>query len=348
LGETPQLFPALWGLWFYHLTASEVRTARALGGQLLSLAQRAQDPALLLEAHHALGPTHAFMGDWGPVQTHLEQGMALYDPQQHRAHAFLYGGHDPGVCCRCFSAWGLWMLGYPDQALRRSQETLTLARELSHPTTLAHAQHVIGWFHQFRRDGTATKELAETLERLSAEQGLSTYWAGGSILRGWALAACGQAGEGITRIRRGLVAMASSAPSWHIPSLALLADAYGRGGEVEEGLAVLVEALGAVEDSGVRCYEPEMHRLMGELLLARAPENSADAEARFRQAIDLARRQGAKSLELRAVLSLSRLYHQQGKMEEAQRMLAEIYGWFTEGFATVDLREARALLQIVS
>jgi predicted ATPase/predicted Ser/Thr protein kinase len=348
LSETPQLFPALWGLWFYHLTASEVRKAQALGGQLLSLAQRVEDPALLLESHHALGTTHVFIGDWVPGQIHLEQGIALYDPQQHRAHAFLYGGHDPGVCCRCFSAWGLWMLGYPDQASRRSQEALTQAQELCDPTTLAHSQHLIGWFHQFRRDVTATKELAEALERLSAEQGLSTYRAGASILRGWALAAGGQAEEGITRIRRGLVTMATSAPSWHIPSLALLADAYGRGGEVEAGLAVLVEALGAVEDTGVRCYEPEMHRLKGELLLTRAPENPTDAETCFRQSIDIARRQSAKSFELRAVLSLSRLYHQHGKKEEACPLLAETVGWFTEGLDTADLQEAKALLQVIA
>jgi tetratricopeptide (TPR) repeat protein/predicted Ser/Thr protein kinase len=348
LSETPQLFPALWGLWFYYLTASEVRTAQALGGQLLNLAERADEPALLLEAHHALGTTHVFMGDWGPGQAHLDQGIALYDPQQHRAHALLYGGHDPGVCCRCFSVWGLWMLGFPDQALARSQEALTLARELSDPTTLAHAQHLIGWFHQFRRDATATRQLAEMLERLSAEQGLSTYGAGGSILRGWALAAGSQADEGITRIRQGLVAMATSAPSWHIPSLALLADAYGRGGKVQEGLDVLVEALAAVEDTGVCCYEPEMHRLKGELLLARAQGNRMDAEACFRQAVDIARRQGAKTLELRAVLSLSHLYHQQGKKEAARGLLAEIYGWFTEGFDTEDLQEAKALLQVIS
>ena len=170
-------------------------------------------------------------GDWASAQAHLEQGIALYDPQQHRAHAFLYGGHDPGVCCLCHAAWCLWMLGYPDQALRRSQEALALARELSHPTTLAHAQLLIGQFHQFRRDGSETQELAEALEGLSAEQGLPTYLAGGSVLRGWALAEGGHAEEGIAQIRQGLAALATSALYWRIHFLALLAEAYGRGRE---------------------------------------------------------------------------------------------------------------------
>src|SRR5262249_13519173 len=146
---------------------------------------------------------------WTSARAHLEQGIALYDPQQHRAHAFLYGGHDPGVCCSCHAASVLWMLGYPDRALRRSQETLALARELAHPTTLAHAQLFIGMFNQFRRDVSETQEMAEALIRLAAEQGLPTYSAGGSALRGWAQAEGEQAEEGIAQIRQGLAAWAA-------------------------------------------------------------------------------------------------------------------------------------------
>src|SRR5262249_52924234 len=152
VGETPQLFPALWGLWLFHIMRSEFQIARNLGEQLLGLAQRAQDRALLLQAHHALGPTYEEIGDWASALDHLEQSIALYDPQQHHAHALLYGGHDPGVCCRCHAAWCLWMLGYPEQALKRSQEALTLARGLSDPVSLAHARLHLVMFHQFRRD----------------------------------------------------------------------------------------------------------------------------------------------------------------------------------------------------
>jgi predicted ATPase len=349
VGETPQLFPALWGLWFFYLTSSEIQTGRELGEQLLSLAEGSQDPALLLQAHHALGPTCQLAGDWVSAQSHLDRAIALYNPQQHRGHAFLYGGHDPGVCCLGHAAWSLWLLGYPEQALRRSQESLALARELSHPTTLAHAQQMIGMFHHFLRDGAVTKEVADALIGLSAGQGLPTYLTGGSILRGWALAEGGHTEEGIAHIRQGLAAWATTPRFyWRLSFLPLLAQAYGRGGKALEGLAVLAEALRAVEDTGFRFYEPEMHRLKGELLLVHAPERPTDAEACFRQAIALARRQAAKSWELRAVLSLSRLCRRQGKEEEARPMLAEIYGWFTEGFDTVDLQEAKQLLQILS
>jgi predicted ATPase len=238
-------------------------------------------------------------------------------------------------------------MGYPDQALRRSQEALTLARQLSHPTTLAHAQLVIGFFHSVRRDGAATLELAEALVQLSAEEGLPTYWAVGSVLRGWALAQGGHAEEGIAQIYQGLASRA--APLYWRPWFQiLLAEAYGKAGKVEEAFTVLAEALKTVESTGIAHDESTLQRVKGELLLARAPANPSDAEACFRQAIAIARRQSAKSLELRAVLSLSHLYHQQGKKEEAQRMLAETYGWFTEGFDTADLQEAKALLQLVS
>jgi predicted ATPase len=347
VGETPQLFPALWGLYFFYLCRCEMQTMRTLAGQLLSLAQRAQDPALLLEGHRALGGTCQLAGDWVSALAHMEQGIALYDPQQHRALALLYGGGDPGVWCLGWAASCLWLLGYPDQALRRSQEALTLAWQLSHPTTLAHVQLMIGFFHLLRRDGAATLELAEALVPLSAEQGLPTYWAVGAVQRGWALAEGGHAEEGIAQIHQGLASRAAPL-HWRPWFQVLLAEAYGKAGKVEEAFAALAEALKAVEDTGTACYEPELHWVKGELLLARAPENPTEAEACFRQAIAIARRQGAKSSELRAVLSLSRLYLRQGRREEARPMLAEIYGWFTEGFDTADLQEAKSLLQVIS
>jgi predicted ATPase len=348
VGETPQLFPVLWGLWFFSQARPEIPRARELGDRLFSLAQRAQDPALLLQAHHAWGPTSFLTGEWAAARAHLEPGIALYDPQQHHAHALLYGGHDPGVCCLCHATLCLWMLGYPDQALRRSHEGLALARALSHPTTLAHAQILIGMFHQYRRERAETQDLAEALVGLSTEHGLPTYLAGGSVLRGWALTEGGRAEEGIAEIRQGLAAKASSAVYFRYYFRVLLAEACCKAGKPEEGLAEVAEALRAVEETGMGFYEPEMRRVQGELLLARAPANPADAEACFRQAIDIARRQSARSLELRAVLSLSRLYHQQGKEEEARPMLGEIYGWFTEGFDTVDLQESKALLEVIS
>jgi predicted ATPase len=347
VGDTPDLGPVLWGLSNFHTCREEIPAAQDLAEQLLGLGERARDPALLLQAHHALVPTYVVAGDWTSARTHLDQSIALYDPKLHRALAFLYGGHDPCVCCLGFAAWCLWMLGYPDQALQRSREALALARELSHPISLAHARYQVGFLHQFRGDVPGTQSQYEPLEAIAAEQGLATYLPAGSVLRGWALVERGHGEEGLARIHQGLATPASTG-FLRVLFLALLAEAYGRAGKAEEGLAALAEALRAVDDKGIGFYEPELHRLKGELLLARGPVNPSGAEACFRQAIAIARRQQAKSLELRAVMSLSRLDHKRGKTAEARQVLAEIYGWFTEGFDTVDLREAQALQQAIS
>jgi len=345
VGEASQHFSALWGLWHCELN---IRKGQNLAEQLLILARQAQDPGLLLEAYHALGPSFFWGGELATALAHMEQCISLYDPQQHRSYAALYAGHDPGVCCLSYAAWCSWMLGYPDQALRRSREAVVLARQLSDPAGLARAHFLIGQVHQSRQDAAETLEHAEALQRLAAEQGLPIYLAGGSMLRGWSLAKQGQAEVGLALIREGLATWHRRNPSSRNQFLAVLAEVCGMGGKVEEGLAVLAEALQGVEDTGCCFYEPELHRLKGDLLLIRAPKNPSDAEPCFRHAIASARRQKAKSLELRAVLSLSRLYHQQGKKEEARQILGEINGWFKEGFDTADLREAKALLQEVS
>ena len=209
-------------------------------------------------------------GDWASARMHLEQSIALYDPQQHRSHAFLYGGHDPCVCCLGFAAQSLWMLGYPDQALRKSQESLALARELSHPLSLAHARFQVGIFHQFRRDVPETQEQAEALQTTRRRAGTSDRtWRRDRSCGAGALAERGHGEEGLAQIHQGLAAPAVTA-FCHVHFLALLAEAYGRAGKVEEGLAALAEALRAVDDKGIGFYEPELHRLKGELLLARA------------------------------------------------------------------------------
>jgi predicted ATPase len=337
LGQSPDLFPALWGLFLFHIARGEIQTGLHLGEQLLGLAERAQDPALLLQAHHALGPTHAFVGDWATARIHLEQAIAYYDPRQHRTHAFLYGGHDPCACCLGFVAKSLWMLGYPEQALQRGQEALVLARELGHPSSLAQAQLLVAILHQFRRDVSETLELAEALQGLAADQGLLFYLAGGSVLRGWALVERGRSEEGMAQIRQGFATGGGTRAHYRAYSLALLAEAHGKGRNFTEGLAVLAKALAAVEETGNHVYEPEMYRLKGEFLLALNPDNPAEAEACFRQALAIARRHQAKSLELRATMSLARLWQRQGRRDEARAALAAVHGTFTEGFTTPDL-----------
>jgi len=344
--EAPQLFPALWGLWANYLVRAEHQVARELGEQLLHLAQRAQDRNLLLQAHHALWTSFLFLGEFTSAHVHVDQGLAVYDPQQHHSHTFLYGGHDPGVCCLTFAGAVLWCLGYPEQALQRSNEAVALAQELSHPVSLALALRFLAALYQFRREEQAVQERAGAAIALATEHG-SPLWAGwADSLQGWALARQGRGEVGIAQIRRGLATFQATGAAHDMPyQLALLAEAYETVGQIEEGLNAVDEALAAAHVAGGCYYEAELYRLKGELLLTRGKGVAAvEAEACFHQAIEVTRRQSARSLELRAVMSLSRLWERQGKRAEARQVLAEIYDWFTEGFDTPDLREAKALL----
>ena len=268
VGETPQLFPVLWGLWAFYLVREEFWKAHELGEQLFALARNVQDPALFLEAHLGLGYNLYFLGEFISAQEHLEQGFAFYDPQQHSSLAFLYGGTDPGMNCLSLGAYALWMLGYPDQALKRSHEALALAQELSHPFSLAHALCTAADLHQVRREARAAQERAEVAITLSTEQGFPFWLERGIITRGWALSEQGQGEEGIAQVRQGLAAYrATGAELLRSSHLALLAEVYGRIGQTEEGLSVLAEALAAVHKTGERYYEAELYRLKGELSL---------------------------------------------------------------------------------
>jgi predicted ATPase len=345
VGETPQLFPVLHGLWRFYMVRAELQTTRELAEQLFSLAQRAEDPALLLEAHRMMGLTMFWLGELAPARAQLEQGIALYDPQQHRSHAFVYG-QDPGVACRALAAWPIWVLGYPVQALQSVHEALTLVKEITHPFSLVYALTMAAVVHQFRREMQEAQERAEALIALSTEQGFPFWLAFGTILRGWALTGQGEGAEGIAQMRQGLVAHRDTGAELNRPLfLSLLAEAYGEVGQPEEGLTVLVEALAMVDKTGERCWEAELHKQKGELLLMQEGQKVGEAEECFQKALHIARRQQAKSFELRAAMSLSRLWQQQGKREEAHQLLAEIYGFFTEGFDTAELQEAKVLLE---
>jgi class 3 adenylate cyclase/predicted ATPase len=348
VGDTPQLFPVLHGLWRFYVNRAAFQTARELGEQLLALAERGRHPALLLEAHRVLGQTTFWLGEITVTRAHMEQGMAFYDVQHHRSHTLLYG-QDPGVVCRSFAAWALWLLGYPDQAREGISEALTLSQELAHPFSLAYALTCAAIVHWFRRERQAVQLRAEAVVALSREQGFPFWLTWGTMLQGWALAKEGQGEEGIAQMRQGLVAYQATGAAVFRPSfLAQLVEAYGQGGGTHEGLRVLSEALALVDNTGERWWEAELYRLKGELLLTFAAEDQAAAASCFHQALAIARRQGAKSLELRAALSLSQLWQRQGQRDEARQLLAEIYGWFIEGFDTADLQEARARLDELS
>jgi len=350
IGETPQLLPGLWGLWQFYIVRTEFQTAYELGEQLLTTAQRVQDSAFLVGAHQALGVTLFHLGELAPARAHLEQGAALYDPQQHSSLAFLFG-QDPGVACRSFAALTLWLLGYPEQAVEKLSAALALAQELSHPFSQAFTRFFAAWHSQFRREGQEVHKQTEALLTLSREQGFPQWLAMGPILQGWALAKRGQEAEGIAQMHQGLAAYRATETELERPYyLALLAEAYGTVEQFEEGLSVLAEALAVVDKTGERSYEAELYRLKGELTLQQfkvqgsKSEVEEEAEAHFLKAIEIVRRQSAKSLELRAVMSLAKLWQQRSKQKEAHALLSEIYNWFTEGFDTKDLQEAKALL----
>jgi predicted ATPase len=247
--------------------------------------------------------------------------------------------------CHSFSAWALWYLGHPDQGLTRSQEAVTLAQQIMHPISLSFVLSCAAVFHQFRREGRATQERAEAVMSLAMEQGFPLWVTFGTILRGWALSQQGQAKEGMEQMQQGLIAFrATGAEVMRAYHLTLLAETYGLLGQPKAGLTVLAEALMLAHTTGDRWYEPESHRLKGALLLHLSSDNYTEAETCFLQAIKVACSQQAKSLELRATTSLARLWQQQGKHQQAHDLLASVYDWFTEGFDTADLKDAKALL----
>jgi predicted ATPase len=345
LGETPQTFVVLRGLWGFYTVRGALQTARELGEQLLRLAQTVQDPALLLEAHYGLGATFFYLGEFTLAREHSEQGMVYYDPQKRRSHSAL---QDPGVACLSYTAWALWYLGYPEQALNRSSEALTLARELAHPISGAWAMDFAAMLHQHRREGQAAQERAEAAITICTEQDFAFWLVVGTILQGWALAEQGQVAEGAVQMQQGIAAWRATGSELARPYfLALLAETLGQGGQPQTGLAALAEAVALADRTLDRFHAAELYRLQGELTLQQGgvPNFHAVVEASFWQAIDVARTQQAKSLELRAATSLARLWQQQGKCTEAYDLLAHVYGWFTEGFDTADLQEAKALLE---
>jgi class 3 adenylate cyclase/predicted ATPase len=345
LEASSEHFVVLRGLEVHYLVRGELQKARGLGEQLLSMAQWEGDAALLVGANHALGQSLFYLGELTAARAHVEQGMTLYQPRAHRFPTWP-GGH-PGEQCFLYGAWILWLLGYPDQALQKSQEALTLIQELSHPFSLASALAFTALLHQFRRDASKAQELSNTAMALCTKHRITVYLEMGRIIRGWAVATQGQEEEGIAQINQGSAAFrATGAALWCPNFLAMLAEAYGKVGQAQEGIEVIDEALGIIDKTAERYYEAELYRLKGELFLQQA--DALQAETCFQQALAIAKGQQAKSWELRVAMSLSTLWQVRGKKEEARSLLSETYGWFTEGFDTADLKNAKALLEELS
>jgi predicted ATPase len=372
-GSPQQLLAALEGLYMFHLVRGDVRKARELAEQQLQLTQRVENLTALINAHGRLGESLIYHGEVTAAHAHLEQAWVLYQAQEHNTNVRL-SWENPGLGLLARIAWTSWLLGYPDQAQQRLQECLALAERQARPFRLAFALSVTGSFHAARQEWQRVRERAEEVMRLSTEQGFPYFLAYGTAMRGWALAEQGQVKEGIAQMQQGLASFqATGAELGWLDHLPWLARAYGKVGRVEEGLAVLTEALTVVDNTGARAYEAELYRLRGELLLMQEGyrlqavghrenteeegprlqaegrrEKTEEAEECFLKAIEIACKQQAKSLELRATVSLARLWQQQGKPHEARTILSAIYNWFTEGFDTKDLQEAQALLEELS
>ncbi|TFG95184.1 MAG: hypothetical protein E4H11_05450, partial [Myxococcales bacterium] len=338
-GDAPQLFTALWGVWFYYTTTGRLGTALELAEQLMSLAERQTDPGLLMQAHHMLGPTLTSLGSLTSARPHFEAAIALYDREQHRSHASLYGGHDPCVCCSGFGAVAHWILGSPDLALRRSREAIALARKLEQPTSMAHALTFAAMFYQLRREPEAARDAAAACLTIATEHDLAPYQSFSRFMRAWAAASSGLRREGLAEMRQVRVAMqAASLKMWGVHFAGMIAEVCGEAGWVEDGLAAVTEGLAFVDEVGERYYEAELHRLRGELLLLQHGDTAADqADACFHQALEIARKQEARAWELRAAMSFVRLWRGRDRHADAHRLLSDVYASFSEGFDTPDL-----------
>ena len=377
--EGPSNIRGLWGLWAYHFMRCHFKEAHVLTEQFVQLAEQQADSALMVKAHEMLGPMLFHEGQFRCAREHLELGSALYNRQQHYELVFVYG-QDPQAVLLSYTAMCLWVLGYPDQARERSHQALIGVQEIAHPYSQGFATLLASGFHQLQGEPHKMQEQAETAITLAAEHDFAQVIAQAMGHRGWALAKQGRTEEGLAQLQKSLDSFRATGAELELPhTLGLLAEAQAAGGQTEEGLSTVTEALTILERTGEHYYEAELYRLKGELTLAQSsvqslgssvkksskfkvqsskshntdprpliPDPQAEAEACFLKAIAVARGQEAKSWELRATISLSRLWQRQGKRHEAHQVLSDIYSWFTEGFDTKDLQEAKALLAELS
>lgn len=347
IGEEPEILPLLNGMWSFYLVRAKYEAARELGEQMLRLADRSDSPVARIQANRALGVSLLYAGGLEPGLAHIEKANALYDPERHCAFAFRLNGLDLGVSVLSFAAWGAWLLGRPARALQRIEQMQALAKRVDHPYNSAWVLTFSPWIHQMRREVAQTLAQTEAGIAFATEHGFALFRVMGMILHGWALAMGGRTEEGIEELRRGMegyfrTGAGSSRVHWSV----LLAEAYLAAGRFDEGLRVLREA--EESQTGERYYEAELHRMRGELHLARAGGDTMDAgEVRrcFEQALELAHAQGARSLALRAAMSLARLARRSGGTQSADKTLAGVYGTFDEGLESADLQEAAALLK---
>ncbi|MCB0166448.1 MAG: AAA family ATPase, partial [Anaerolineae bacterium] len=343
LDKTPQLASVLFGLWVFYLVKGQFQTAVELGEQLAELARQTEDAALWLDAHRMQGMNYFNLGRLNLARTHLEAAVAIYDPHQHGPQVLIDAGADRGVACLSYLAITLWLLGFPDQALKRSQEAIALAAQLAHPYSQAFALCWSAWLHQLRREPGPAQALAHAGLEMATEQGFALLEMLCAMMVSWALTEQDQTEVGLEGILQKLREFqATGAQLGQLHFWVLLAEVYSRTGRFDEGLNLVTQALAELDQKGEQFYAAELYRLRGEMLLVyqMEPDPTADAEACFKQALDLARQQDIRSLQLRATMSLARLQLRQGRSAEVGTTLTPIYRQFTEGFDTLDLQTA--------
>jgi tetratricopeptide (TPR) repeat protein len=340
LGDPRRQFIAVYGLWQSANGTGMIRKCRRLSDRLLQLTARETDIGLRLQSHHSAWATGLFSGEPASAREHCDAGRRLYDPEQHRSHSLLYGGHDPGTCARFLGAMVYWLLGYPQQALTLSTEAVALAERLAHPMSLEIALLFGVMLHLDRGEPELAMRHLGAAEALVADQRLG-FIVEPQFLRGAALTSQGAFGSAVACLREGLAGRLGTLRDRPY-GLARLSEALARKGEHEAALAAAREGLRAREETGNRQWEPELERLAGIAFLGL--NQLEDAERALKEALRVARRQQAKAYELRATINLAQLWGEQGRRTEARELLAPVYGWFTEGFDTADLKEAKKLL----
>jgi predicted ATPase len=341
---TPVHFSVLFGLWISTFNRGAIAAALDHAANFLSFAQPQPSAGPLLVGHRILASSLMQSGDYRAALGHLETAASLHRPDEHRDSAVRYG-QDIGVSAFVQLSWALWHRGYPDQSARAADRALALSRQLGHAHTLTNALWFAGVAAVFARDIATAYAHSSDCVALASEHRFLQWAATGRILLGWADAQKGEATTGIARIRDGLAAADATGTRVRAPLfLALLAEALALAGTIEEGLAALDDALATASGSGETGWNAEIHRLRGELTGHLPNPDPAKAEDSFRTALAIAREQGTRGYELRAATSLARLWREQGRRGEARDLLAPVYGWFTEGFDTADLKDAKALL----
>jgi class 3 adenylate cyclase/predicted ATPase len=343
LGSPPEFLQVPYGQSRYHAFRGELDLALRLDEDLLRLSRQRNDSAGLALSHFSSGSNLMFAGRFASSRSHLEEGIALYNPITHRSLVHKAAVH-PALVSRAFLGIVLFCLGFPDEALAQSNAAIAEARRLAHPPSLASSLSLAAVLLSLGGDDAALDERADDLVAVATEQGFPFWRAQGTIYRGWVKVKYGDVAEGISLLRSGSAAYRATGAETVMPHfIALLAVACGIAGQVEEALALLDDALQIVERTGGRWLATELYRHKGRLLLRQGHPEAA--EELYRKALSIAAEQGAKLWELRAAASLARLHRDQGCQAEACELLAPVYGWFTEGFDTADLKEAKALLE---